>query len=252
MPNTITEQIPSLTGLLKGKLDYVLELSILQESQFCLKPVYKAEYAFINGEDFCLIYSEADDPDTVCASYNSRKFEKILPEYNICKTIFHGENGAGEFYESFYYKGLPCPMQASVSGRLNFRLLIPGDIKLTEAQSKNGDDYFNIIFEDFIVKKIWNDCGIIGAFLKLGSFNNFIGYIAYYEFAENIRDISYLYVKPDFRRQGCAKQLLNCFKNKNISESKLSYYSYAVNEASVNLAKSCGFLPCAGRYEREI
>ena len=110
------------------------------------------------------------------------------------------------------------------------------------------DDYFHVIFNDFIKDKIWRDCGIFYAFDER---HNFAGYLAYYELAENIRDVSYIYVKQEYRNSGYAKTLLNYFKNKNIQENKISYYSYAADEASANLAKSCGFLACAGRYELE-
>jgi len=234
-----------LINILKDNLDYILELSILQEPQLCKKPVHKFERAFIDDENFCLIYYEADDPEIIFAAYNSNIFEKILREYNICKTIFYGENGNGEFHESYYYKSELC--SPTERQNMNIRLLNINDKNLADPQ--NGDDYLNIIFEDFIKNKIWNDCGIIGIFDEL---NNFTGYLAYYELAENIRDVSYTYIKREFRKSGYAKKLLNYFKNKNIQENKISYYSYAVDEASANLAKSCGFTSCAQRYEQEI
>ena len=109
--------------------------------------------------------------------------------------------------------------------------------------------YLNNLFKDFIENKIYRDCGIIGAFDEN---NHFAGYLAYYGLAENIMDVSYIYIKEEFRRSGYAKKLLSYFKNKNIQENKISYYSYAAGEASANLAESCGFIKCARRYEREI
>ena len=245
----ITEvTIEELAALLKGKFDYVLELSILQEPQFCIKPVHKFERAFIdseNSENFYLIYSEADDPETIFVSYNSDSCgaDKMLQEYNARRIIFYNKNGD---CESYYYN----PQANTDSSRdSNIRILTPDDKNLTEPGNNGGVDYLNIIFEDFIEKKIWHDCGIAGAFDK---FNNFMGYLAYYELAENICDISYIFVKQSFRGLGYAKELLNYFKNKNTRENKISYYSYAADKASANLAKSCGFVPCAKRYEREI
>ena len=236
-----------LIELLKNNFDYVLELSILQEPQLCRKPVYKFERAFMCGGKFCLIYSEADDPEIIAASYNSRGFGRIIGKYNPCKIVFHGASCKnGEFYRSFYYNKRE-PEHAKHLKNSNCRLLTGGDKNLLQPQ--NGDDYLNILFGDFIEKKIWSDCGIIGAFDGRGGSGNFAGYLAYCEIAENIRDVSYIYVKDGFRRQGYAKKLLEYFKNKNIQENKMSYYSYAADEASANLAESCGFLPCAERYE---
>ena len=95
-----------LAGLLSSNFDFVLELGVLQEQELCIKPVYKFERAFVADEnipEFCLIYSEADDPEEIFVSVNSKKFEKILSEYKNYKMIYHGENGGGEFYESFYF-----------------------------------------------------------------------------------------------------------------------------------------------------
>jgi predicted GNAT family acetyltransferase len=230
-------QPEELINIFINNLDYVLELSVLQEPQLCVKPVHKFERAFTDGEAFCMIYSEADDPENIFASYNSRYFEKIFGEYNISKTIFHDENGD---CESFYYN----KKNLENIKYINIRLLAAEDKKLTESKEY---DYLNIIFIDFIKSKIWKDCGIIGAF---DEYNNFTGYLAYYELAENIRDVSYIYIKKEFRKSGRAKDLLNYFKNKNIQENKISYYSYAADEASAKLAESCGFLPCAKRFEK--
>ena len=235
-----------LINILKDNLDYVLELSILKEPELCSKPVHKFGRAFADGKDFCLIYSEADDPEVIFASYNSgssRKLEKILLEHKISRIINHGGNDGGESCESYYYNSrdnIGCTFK-------NIRLLTPDDKNLAEPESSH--DYINIIFEDFIIDKIWHDCGIIGIFDDL---NNFAGYLAYYQIAENIRDVSYIYIKSRFRSLGYAKKLLNYFKHKNISENNVSYYSCAADKASANLAESCGFISCAKRYEREI
>jgi predicted GNAT family acetyltransferase len=199
--------------------------------------VHKFERAFADGWSFCLIYSEADDPEMIFAAYNSSDFENILQEYKVCKTIFHAEDGNGEYCESYYYNG----GQGSPLGAGHI-------IGFTLPAHDVGDEYLDIIYKDFIEDKIWHDCGIIYVFDER---YNLAGYLAYYELAENIRDVSYIYVKKEFRNSGYAKTLLNYFKNKNIQENKISYYSYAADEASANLAKSCGFLACARRYERE-
>ncbi|MCL2158331.1 MAG: hypothetical protein FWH48_04815 [Oscillospiraceae bacterium] len=228
-----------LIELFKDNLDYVLELGILQEPKLCKKPVYKFERAFVCGDEFCLVYSEADDSESVFVSYNSHKFEQIIGEYEPAQIVFHGEPcEGGELCESYYFNR----ENFDHTENTNCRLLGAGDKKLARA----GGEYLNIIFENFIEKKVWADCGIIGAFDGTG---DFAGYLAYYELAQDIRDVSYIYTKTAFRGLGYAKQLLNCFKRKNILENKVSYYSYAVDEVSANLAKSCGFLPCAKRYE---
>ena len=230
-----------LNKILNNNLDFVLELNILQEQKLCVKPIYKIIDAFVCDEnipEFCLIYSEADDPEEIFISLSSKKFEKILSEYKNCRIIFHGETGDGEFCESFY--------------RYAEHTQNPGNCKILSLEDKNlckkiaKDSYFGRIFHDFIEKKIYRDCGMIAAF---DNQNNFLGYLAYYEIAENIRDISYIYVAEKFRGREYGKDLLNFFANKNAEENKISYYSYADGEISEKLAKSCGFLPCAKRYE---
>ena len=248
--------------MLKHNLDFVLELGVLQEPRLCVKPVYKFIKAFAADEnipEFCLIYSEADDPDEIFVSVNSRKFEKILREYKNREIVFHGENGAGGLRESFYYNrqcretagpGIRACARSQILTRRAIeaapyvRLLTLEDKRLAEFQ--DNDNYLNIIFDDFTVRKIYHDCGIIGAFDEN---NNFTGYLAYYEIAENIRDVSYIYISEEYRGRGFGKKLLNFFVNKNTEENKISYYSYATGEASEKLAKSCGFLSCAKRYE---
>lgn len=250
MKQVSAEELEEILNNSIYKLDYVLELGVLQEPKLCIKPVYKFKRAYVADEtipEFCMIYSEADDPGTIAISYNSNKFADILAEYKnkVCEIIFHGENGEGELCESFYYNGKDIEnIQYS-----DLRLLTLEDKQLAETCDEDEkDDYFNSIFEDYIENIIfWSqDCGIIGAFDKN---NNFAGYLAYSEIAENIRDVSYIYVKRDYRRMGYAKKLLQYFKNKNIQENKISYYSYAENDISRVLAESCGFKLCAVRYD---
>jgi len=235
-----------LINILKNNLNYILELSILQEPQLCVKPVHKFERAFADNGHFCMIYSEADDPEFMCASYNSSKFEEILQDYNLSKIIFHDASGD---CESFYHNGSSEEPLKNKGQHflLNIRHLTLRD-KLIAYKYKKEEPYLKIIFEDFIERKIWRDCGIIGTFSQ--DYDFLIGYLAYYELAENIRDVAYIYVKKDSRGLDYAKVLLKYFKNKNIRENKISYYSYAENEASAKLAKSCGFLSCSKRYER--
>jgi len=248
MKQLSAEELEEILNNSMRKLDFVLELAVLQEPRLSVKPVYKFGRAFAEDEtipEFCLIYSEADDPDMISVSLNSKKFEKILREYKFCKIIFYGDNNInniGELRESYYYDR----KDTEIIKFPNCRLLTPGDKHLAVTCGK--DDYLNVIFENFIEKKLWPDCGIIGAFDEI---NDFAGYLAYYEIAENIRDVSYIYVKREYRGIGYAKKLLKYFKNKNIEENKISYYSYAENNISKTLAQSCGFTPCARRYEIE-
>jgi len=233
-----------LAEILYKNPDFVLESYVLTENKLCVKPVYKFIKAFVfNNNKFCMIYCEADGPEEIFISYNSKKFNKILREYKNCKIIFHGQNGDFELTESFYYDK---KIKKYIDSDLNFRLLTQADKILCELFDKNGDCYLNKIFYDFIENKIYFDCGIIGAFDKN---NNFIGYIAYYEIAENIRDVSYIYVGEKERGKKYGRDLLNFFVNKNIDENKISYYSYAADEISEKLAKSCGFFSCAKRFE---
>ena len=211
-----------LEKILKNNLDFVLELGILQEPKLCVKPVYKFIKAYIGDEnipEFALIYCEADDPEEIYISANPQKSR-----------------------ESFYYDCRGCsPLRPACPANKT-------QIKLLNENDKNlcGEYYFNTVFDNFIIRKIYRDCGIIGAFDEN---NNFIGYLAYYEIAENIRDVSYIYINENYRGKNYGKDLLNFFVNKNIDENKISYYSYADGEISENLVKSCGLLSCAKRKE---
>ena len=229
-----------LAGLLSGRMDFVLESYVLNEDKLCVKPVYKFIKAFagdLNIPEFCLIYCEADDPEEIFISYNSInsiKLENIIREYKNCRIIFHDKNGD---VESYYFNGTnkPLPSFGKEGGSAE-----PGVFP--------EDDYFDMLYRDFITDKIYHDCGIIAVY---DEHDDFAGYLAYYEIAEDIRDVSYIYVGEKFRGLGYGKDLINFFVNKNIGENKISYYSYADGEISANLARSCGFLPCAKRYEYE-
>ena len=233
-----------LINIIKNNLDYVLELSILQEPQLCRKPVHKFERAFAHGDNFCLVYAEADDPETIFVSHNLNnpaEINKIINGCKIGRIITHGANGGGELSESYYYNAY-CDNSCG-----NIRLLGSRDKNL--AKPENSHDYIKIIFDDFIINKFWHDCGITGIFDDL---DNFAGYLAYYQIAENIRDVSYVYINSKYRGLGYAKKLLNYFKHINFQDNKISYYSYAADKASANLAESCGFISCARRYEQNI
>jgi len=229
----------------------------LQEPKLCRKPVYRFERAFVadkNIPEFCLIYSEADDPEEIFISVNpgnTNKFKKILNKYKNYKIIYHGENDKGELCESFYYdcRGAHCASAkiAQIPRTTNGRPYKLEDEPFLKAYGE--DDYFHSLYKNFIEDKIYHDCGIIGTFDEN---EKFAGYLAYYEIAENIRDVSYIYVGEQYRGRGYGKDLLNFFVNKNIEENKISYYSCAENDISIKLAKSCGFLSCAKRWELNI
>ena len=234
-----------LAVILKDKIDFVLELGILQESKLCFKPVYRFLEAFagdLNIPEFCLVYSEADDPEEIFIAVNSKIFDEIFKKYDTGTIIFYGE-GEHELCESFYYDK---KIKKYIDTDLNFKLLTKDDKNLKNLFNKDADFYLKKIFCDFVENKLYYDCGIIGAHDK---HNNFTGYLAYYEIAENIRDISYIYIGEKFRGLGYGRDLLNFFVNKNTEENKISYYSCAENDISKNLAKSCGFIACAKRKE---
>ena len=227
-----------LSAILAGNLDFVLERYVLIEDKLCKKPVYKFIDAYIsdpNIPEFCLIYCEADDPDEIFVSFNSDIFESIAQKYNPSKVIRHGGPGGVESY----YRAGGQPIRAPA-----------GNIRLLTRQDKPdkiiADDYFEIIFRDFIERQIYRDCAVIAV---TDAHDNFAGYLAYYGIAENIMDVSYIYVAENHRGKGYGKALLEFFAGKNAAENKISYYSYADGEISANLAKSCGFLPCAKRTE---
>ena len=234
-----------LAKILSGRIDFVLERYVLTEKELCVKPVYKFIEAEVRDQtipEFCLIYAEADDKEEIYASVNSDKFDGILRKYKIRSFTFHGGRGAGEPCESFYFGG----KSAGISSE-NCKLLTGADKNIEK--SCKEDDYLSVIFHDFIEKKIYRDCGIVAVYDK---YNAFAGYLAYYEIAENIRDVSYIYVKENCRGKGYGKALLSFFIDKNIKEKKISYYSRAENEISKNLALSLGFMPCAKRTEESV
>ena len=245
-----------LAGILNNNLDFVLEQYVLNEYKICIKPLYKFETAYIatiNPNEFILIYCEADDPEETFISINSEspEFENfckyIITDYPYKNFIFHGEKNKfsefpGEYKESFYFNE---KIKKQTDLTLDFKLLTQGDNELTQSFNSDENSYFSALFGDFVQRKIYYDCGIIGAFNQ----NEFIGYCAYYEITKNIRDISYIYIDEKFRGIGCGKELLNFYINKNIEDNKISYYSYAENEISGQLVKSCGFSACAKRYE---
>ena len=247
----------ALAQILNGNPDFVLELYVLTEPKLCFKPVYKFIGASAGDEafpEFCLIYCEADDPEEITASVNLKNPDKnininFLPGREIRKIISHGGYNSpenGEFCVSYYHNGKNySPLREFSSARPEIRPLAPADENLSGILTSE-DFYFDALFRDFIKQKIYRDCGIFAAFDSHGEFT---GYLAYYGIAENIRDVSYIYVAEKHRGKHHGKALLEYFAAKNAAENKISYYSYADGAVSRNLAESCGFLPCARRLE---
>ena len=233
-----------LAEMLKGELDFVLERYVLTESRLCARPVYRFMEAHAKEAGFCMVYCEADDPEEIYVSVNSEapdEFEDMIRRHRPCEITRHGEGGIGELRQSFYRRG---PGKAQTDSGANLALLSPGDEKLIKSFEGEPECYLEALFRDFAEDRIYGDCHIIGARGKEG---DLMGYLAYYGIAENIRDVSYVYVGENHRGKGCGKALLNFFADKNANENKISYYSFADGEISESLAKSCGFACCALR-----
>ena len=213
------------------------------------------------GETHISINAGSDDFIRECAEKIS--WEIADDKQQEIKLILHGDGRErvrrlivpdkaaidGEAVNSFYFDS---DINININADENFkiRMLDEYDEYFCSAfESENGDDYLSAIFDYSIRNPKYDDCGIIGCF---GIGEELLGYLAYYGLDEMMRDVSYICVSEVCRNSGYGKALLNFFKNKNIDDGKISYYSYPENEYSEKLAKSCGFLPCSYRYECEI
>lgn len=170
--------------------------------------------------------------------------EKKHKEIKFLDFFDFTDNGASN---SYYFDS---NIKADIPEDLKIRMLDEYDEFFCETfTSDTEDDYLSAIFDYSIRNPKYADCGIIGCF---GIGEELLGYLAYYGLDETIRDISYIYISEICRNNGYGKALLNFFKNKNIDDNKISYFSYPENEYSEKLAKSCEFLPCSHRYEFDL
>lgn len=169
------------------------------------------------------------------------------------------ENSTEEnFFRSFYFDAETNSDVSYTAENLTIRMLDIND-EILCGKFENGFDneneweenYFGNIFDYSIRSPKYKDCGIIGSFDAHDN-DKFVGYLSYYGLDEILRDVSYIYVDKNYRQRGYGKALLNFFKTKNIVDKKISYYSYPENAYSEKLAESCGFFPCAYRYEFDI
>ncbi|MCL1793904.1 MAG: GNAT family N-acetyltransferase [Oscillospiraceae bacterium] len=240
-----------LAAILKNNLDFALEAYVLAENALCKRPVYEFMEAYSDSREnsgknpeFGMAYREAGNPEETYVSINSKnpdKFGDLVCRQRPCEIICHGDRGTGEFRQSFYRVGGP---KIQNGAGLKFAPMSKSERNRRKTFDGEPHCYLNALFRSFVQEKIYGDCAIIGAYGKEGGLS---GYLAYYAIAENIRDVSYIYVGEKHRGKGCGKALLNFFADKNANEGKISYYSFADGEISENLAKSCGFAPCAFR-----
>ena len=266
----------------QNMLDFAIEIENTIGAKNCIftlkaafepdEPDYNNNFEFMSifvdsleypGETHISINAISDDFIGECA-------EKILREIadgeqQEIKLILHGDNidkikrlidsdiavtDDGTVNSFYFDSGININIKPDADENFKIRMLDEYDEYFCSAfESENGDDYLSAIFDYSIRNPKYDDCGIIGCF---GIGEELLGYLAYYGLDETMRDISYVCVSEVCRNSGYGKALLNFFKNKNIDDGKISYYSYPENEYSEKLAKSCGFLPCSYRYECEI
>ena len=281
------ELLAILKGNRQSKLDFAIEIENTIGEVNC---VFKLKYAFVpesienkdnkNSEFLSVFVDSFDFPgethisvNAVSDSFINECTDKIYQEIKNCgqqevKLILHGDNRL-KYLVKQKYKDIKFPDFSDFedNGAINSFYFdsnkksdIPDDFKIrmldlydeffcSAFESDNEDDYLSAIFDYSIRNPKYDDCGIIGCF---GIGEELLGYLAYYGLDETIRDISYIYIGEICRNSGHGKALLNFFRNKNIDEGKISYYSYPENEYSKKLAKSCSFLPCSYRYEYEV
>lgn len=272
-----------LTQSRECRVKFALEIENVNESEsessiFTFKEAFSHDLCK-NPTEFMAVFADANSGseeydaelnisvNALCPEFSDKCTEKIREiidsgKISEIKVTIHTDNAperiainnpfrlnlpTGELIHSFYYD---ADIYAEVPEELTMRMLGANDKNLCgifeEDEEEDADDYFATVFGYTIDCPKYKDCGIIGAFDADGKI---VGYLSYYGLDVAMRDVSYIYVGKNYRRRGYGRALLNFFKNKNIDERKISYYSYPENRYSERLAEECGFLPCAYRYE---
>jgi GNAT superfamily N-acetyltransferase len=116
----------------------------------------------------------------------------------------------------------------------------------------------NRIFSEFPQEKITNRPSpniLFDAFINeeegqiLGYFDNNIlkGYLSFISMFENIDDVDYIYVLPEYRNQKIGKNLADFYSEFVLSNKHIAFWSSAQNNESVYTALSAGFENCYKR-----
>lgn len=234
-----------------NKLCYFNEyLSLLQEE--CT--------AFSNQEEntFLLVQSYAGKAYATLigddVSYYSYCLEKLMRDYAGMSLVIAMPAGETlkwdeeqyanrlrlkQVYKTFQGTGLTTVYDNRV------RKLHESDAELVEAFPE--EDHKNMIpliaaFKEFVLKGEGEIYGFVNDEGKLA------GYLSCSLEIENIWDVVFLYVSPEYRSQGVGRALAGYYKTEKEKHGQIPYYSGVSNPASERVALNSGFVPCGKRY----
>lgn len=100
-------------------------------------------------------------------------------------------------------------------------------------------------FDEFVL----NDNGEI--YVYMDSNGRIIGYLSCAPEADNIWDVVYIYVQPEYRSCGIGTRLASHYLRAKIQSNQIPYYSGVTNPASEAAAVKAGFTLCRERYSYE-
>lgn len=130
-----------------------------------------------------------------------------------------------------------CNDQVKSNASENIRLLGSADkeifVACSQEQIKNRPP-LNVLFDVFVNRRQ-------GQILAFFDEEKVVGYLSFNTITDNVHDVDYIYVVPEFRGQGIGKKLAVAYALYAQSHGYSAYWSNAKNEASERTAMSCGF-----------
>lgn len=166
--------------------------------------------------------------------FDAELFEKMQEKYTYCRTI-----------EDYAY------IQSSNKKRENFpdniRLLGKKDkdvfVELTDEIIPNRPPLKNL-FDVFVIKEQ-------GEILSVFDRERTVGYLSFSKMIDNVFDVDFIYVIPEYRKKGYGKILAESYISTVMERGNIPYWSNAINEGSKRVALSTGFTRVREVYKFE-
>lgn len=230
----------------KNKLLYFIEYKIIKYHQ----PAFDFEVFTYDGETFLLIQHMPYGTYASIINYNQETYDiylKFLKEnyehfsLSITLSSTTENNNALKVENNVIYKTFIGEKKGIRSDSI--RRATNLDQKLIEAFKQENDKHI-ITLKDAFTEYVINSESKGEIFLCVLN-DLVIGYLICAEEFENIWDVVYIYVKPEYRNKGYGKMLASEYNFNKKSQNQIPLYTGVTNIASEKVALNSGFKLCS-------